>query len=139
MQHNQNPWASGTKRSHTAPDMPTSPPRPCSATGCPALVRGSTRYCAAHARAEQRRIDERRGSSTERGYDWTWRTRIRPAALAREPLCRMCNDEGRVTAACEVDHIDGNSRNNDPANLRPLCKRHHSQRTARDQAFGRKG
>lgn len=62
----------------------------------------------------------------------------RPAALAREPLCRMCKEHGLVTAATEVDHIDGNSRNNDPDNLRSLCKPCHSGRTARDQGFARR-
>lgn len=47
----------------------------------------------------------------------------------------MCQAEGRITAATQVDHIDGNSRNNDPANLRGLCASHHSSRTAKDQGF----
>jgi 5-methylcytosine-specific restriction protein A len=57
--------------------------------------------------------------------------------LADEPLCRMCIEQGLVTAAEEVDHIDGDSHNNDRGNLRPLCRACHLQRTARDQAFGK--
>jgi 5-methylcytosine-specific restriction protein A len=96
------------------------------------------RYCPKHLQATRKADDARRGTPEQRGYDWTWRTKIRPAALAREPLCRFCSAEGLVQAGEEVDHIDGNSRNNDPDNLRVLCRRHHSQRTARDQAWGRK-
>jgi 5-methylcytosine-specific restriction endonuclease McrA len=81
-------------------------------------------------------IDSRRGNSAARGYGHAWR-QTRLIVLGQEPLCRFCNEAGRLTAATEVDHIDGNSRNNVRDNLRPLCKPCHSQRTARDQAFGR--
>jgi 5-methylcytosine-specific restriction protein A len=85
-------------------------------------------------RERKARLDDRRGSSASRGYDHRWR-KIRLAVLADEPLCRMCHERGRITAAQEVDHIDGNSRNNERDNLRPLCKPCHSGRTARDQGF----
>lgn len=78
-------------------------------------------------------------SASKRGYDHKWREQIRPAALAREPLCRFCKANGRVVRAAEVDHIDGDSRNNRPDNLRSLCKPCHSARTARDQSFGGTG
>lgn len=87
--------------------------------------------------AERKRaFDLRRGSSSARGYDWRWR-KIRAVVLAEEPLCRFCSEQGYVVSAEEVDHIDGNSRNNDRANLRPLCRGCHSARTARDQGFAR--
>lgn len=81
--------------------------------------------------------DRRRGSAASRGYDARWR-KIRASVLAEEPLCRMCKAKGFVTAASEVDHIDGDAWNRKRDNLRPLCKPCHSSRTARDQAFGRK-
>lgn len=85
--------------------------------------------------------DQTRGSAASRGYDATWK-RLRLRILAAEPLCRFCAEEGRVTPAVDVDHIEGftsldDPRRLEPSNLRPLCKRHHSARTARDQAFGR--
>jgi uncharacterized protein YjhX (UPF0386 family) len=41
--------------------------RPCSTPGCPTLTAGGP--CEQHRRARQRDHDERRGTSTERGYD----------------------------------------------------------------------
>lgn len=77
----------------------------------------------------------RRESAAARGYDYHWRSVVRPRQLAKEPLCRFCEEKRRVVPATEVDHIDGNSRNNDPDNLRSLCHDCHSGRTARDQGF----
>ena len=94
-------------------------------------------YCPVHPRATRKTDDARRGTREERGYDWTWRTKIRPAVLAQEPLCRACSAKGLIVPATQVDHIDGNSRNNNADNLRPLCASCHSSRTARDQSWGR--
>jgi 5-methylcytosine-specific restriction protein A len=75
--------------------------------------------------------------SGSRRYPASWRV-VRIAHLRREPLCRFCAERGVVTAATEVDHIDGDRMNHVPANLRSACKPCHSRRTARDQAFGRR-
>ena len=118
--------------------MPSAPPRPCAETMCPALITGTEGRCPAHRKEKRRQVDERRGSREERGYGYEWRTYIRPSALAREPLCRFCAEVDRVKAADQVDHIDGNSSNNDPSNLRSLCRSCHSRHTAREQGFARK-
>jgi 5-methylcytosine-specific restriction protein A len=66
-------------------------------------------------------------------------TKIRRAALTREPLCRHCKAIGRVVAAQSIDHIivpNGDvtlQRSLD--NLMPLCHSHHSTKT-RNQAKG---
>lgn len=105
---------------------------PCREPGCPAAAmdRG---YCADHAQPARRlrylSYDRSRGTSSQRGYDARWR-RIRKLVLAERPLCVDCDRAGRVTMANEVHHIDYNSRNNNPANLMPLCKSCHSRRTA---------
>ena len=62
---------------------------------------------------------------------------MRAAFLAAHPFCCV---QGCGELAAEVDHIDGlgprGPRGYDPANLRAMCKSHHSQRTARDQPGG---
>ena len=77
-------------------------------------------------------------TTTERGYGWHWQ-QLRLVVLRDEPLCRFCHERGLTVAAQEVDHIDGDSHNNERDNLRPLCRLCHLQRTAKDQAFRRKG
>lgn len=55
--------------------------------------------------------------------------RIREAVLVRDGYrCRAC---GRLVVGrqAHVDHIDGNSHNNDPGNLQTLCQRGHSRKT----------
>ncbi len=54
-------------------------------------------------------------------YRWQ---RLRAAVLARDPLCRDCQQP-----ATDVDHDDGNPGNNDPANLVPRCHGCHSRKT----------
>ena len=60
----------------------------------------------------------------------TWRA-IRKAQLDREPLCRMCQAASRVTAASEVDHVDGDSWHNpaDGSNYQSLCHDCHSRKS----------
>lgn len=76
------------------------------------------------------RSPDRRGSAASRGYDATWR-RLRAAHLAQHPLCRFCEQAGRVTLATVVDHIDpfkgrDDPRRLDPKNLASLCATHHN-------------
>jgi|TARA_Y100000310_G_scaffold328330_1_gene396307 5-methylcytosine-specific restriction endonuclease McrA len=54
----------------------------------------------------------------------------------KEPLCRMCKEEGKTVLATMVDHIQ--SINNggskwDRANLQPLCHKHHSSKSTKDR------
>lgn len=84
---------------------------------------------------QTRQYDARRGSAHSRGYDRAW-TRLRNHFLAEHPLCRMCEEEGRVAAASEVDHrvpiaIDP-SRRLEWDNLDALCHEHHAVKTAED-------
>ena len=66
-----------------------------------------------------------------------WR-KLRAVHLAGEPLCRECAKADRVTAATDVDHIDGDDGNNAPSNLQSLCHACHSRKTAQENGgFGR--
>lgn len=113
------PWASG---------------RPCLAPGCPEVVTTSgLARCPAHQRAfERARFRALRPKTTAQGYGGRWQ-RLRAAYLRAFPDCAWCGAE-----ATEVDHVvslrDGGG--NDWQNLRPLCHRCHSRRTARDQPGG---
>ena len=53
--------------------------------------------------------------------------RIRKRILAEQPLCPICEIEGRVRAATEVDHIKPlwAGGDNSRANQQGLCTEHH--------------
>ena len=116
--------------------MPVRAPHAC-VPGCGARVEYPARRCEAHTREYHRRIDERRGSSSSRGYGVEWQ-RLRLSILALHPLCSWCRDAGLLVTATDVDHIvplaEGGT--NDDTNLRSLCKSCHSARTMRDQVNG---
>lgn len=59
--------------------MSLSVPRPCTAPGCPALVRGAGSKCERHAP----KYDDRRGTTFERGYD-VYHRRLRLLAFERD-------------------------------------------------------
>jgi len=118
--------------------LPTKPKHYCAVPGCPNLVDSGETYCPEHKRQTQKNVDARRGTSNQRGYDSTWR-RLRRMVLNREPLCRECLKEGRLTPATEVDHIIplASGGTNDLENLQPLCHSCHSRKTAKeDGGFG---
>lgn len=61
---------------------------------------------------------------------------MREAQLLRQPLCEHCLLDNKVTAAVDVDHINGRSdRAEDYTsdNLQSLCKSCHSKKTREEQ------
>ena len=80
-------------------------------------------------------LDKRRGGGAARGYDAAWQ-RLRLAFLAVNPLCRMCQAKGQVTAASVVDHVVpirlAPERRLDWSNLQSLCKPHHDRDKQRE-------
>lgn len=68
---------------------------------------------------------------TPRTYGGKW-MRIRAKVLRDEPLCRVCNGEGRITSATQVDHIVPLSMggNDDRSNLQPICDLCHDEKSA---------
>lgn len=117
--------------------MPDRAPHACPGCGATTSEKGRCANCRS---ARNRAIDERRGSSAERGYDADWK-RVRDSFLATNPLCAFCHERNVVTLAEVVDHIVPIAQSPrdrlDPRNLRSLCKMHHDQHTATEQSFGR--
>lgn len=112
--------------------------RPCRHPGCPSYAMHNSSMCPAHTRAKQRERD----TAHERGYSYKWH-QFRTQYLKENPLCLECLKAGLSTPATEVDHITPHNGNErlmwGEENLQPLCKRHHSQKTARyDGGFGRR-
>ena len=70
--------------------------------------------------------DERRGNSTQRGYDWNWR-RFRKWFLGRHPLCESV--EHCWKPAVEVHHVvricDSRADRLVESNCQSLCHYHH--------------
>lgn len=84
--------------------------------------------------APQRPRERGRNESGQWLYGRRWR-KARALFLSKHPLCLHCQAEGRVTAACEVDHIRPHRGDErlfwDESNWQGLCKPHHSAKTAR--------
>jgi 5-methylcytosine-specific restriction protein A len=107
--------------------LPTKNSRHCAFPGCPGYAEKG-QYCAAHAAAYNK---IHRDPERKKHYGRQWE-RLRTAFLSKHPLCRMCQEAGRLVPATEVHHIvplaDGGT--DDEANLMPLCKPCHSRFTA---------
>lgn len=120
--------------------MPRNAPKPCCKPGCGKLTHSGA-YCEGHASYQRKRSDERRGSSSKRGYNYQWQ-RVRLQHLRNEPLCRYCLAKGLVVEATVVDHIVPHKGDHDlfmdPDNHQSLCKSCHDVKTATlDGGFGR--
>ena len=109
--------------------MPHTPKRPCRYPGCPNLCENGT-YCEEHRKEWS--PEALRGCAAFRGYDSRWRA-ARKSYLQRNPLCKQCFDEGRLTPATVVDHIIPHRGDEklfwDEGNWQPLCKACHDRKT----------
>jgi 5-methylcytosine-specific restriction protein A len=110
--------------------MPQAAKRPCAHPGCGTLT--DTGRCAKHA-ADQY---QQRANSTQRMYNYRWQ-KASKAFLARHPLCVMCTDRGRVTAATIVDHITPHRGDPvlfwDETNWQGLCTHDHNSKKQREE------
>ena len=108
----------------------------CAQHGCPAIVPSGR--CPEHSKAK--RQHERRHYSGIPGvnYGRRWR-KIRARYLAMHPFCAHCPKDSLVFAA-EVDHIRPHEGNLelflDESNFQGLCRKHHSEKTAREVGLG---
>lgn len=116
--------------------MATRAVKPCRYPGCPELTRDG--WCDKHRPAPRK---HKRGQSLAY-HSWyakpIWTKRLRPDQLMREPFCRVCLAKGIRTPATVVDHVVPFRGDwtlfADPHNHQSLCKYHHDQKTAREQA-----
>lgn len=124
--------------------MAQKPLRPCRHPGCPELTREG--WCAKHKpRPPKRRVS----AEWHRLYNLpVWWDDLRPTQLLKEPWCRECakeypaDDPRHRTKASVVDHIKPHRGDmalfTDRNNLQSLCKRHHDQKTMRENCEERK-
>ena len=74
-----------------------------------------------------------------RWYDSAaWRKRARHQ-LRLQPICAMCEAEGRITAASVVDHVQPHRGDKNAfrlGQLQSLCKPHHDSAKKRDEIRG---
>ena len=116
--------------------MPLKPLSPCGYPACPAFAEVGERYCKAHKAKADKAEQDRRGTSTQRGYGARWQ-RLRLLVLARDPVCRQ---PGCGQLSVDVDHVVSKARGGTDLldNLQGLCHEHHSLKTAQeDGGFGR--
>ena len=104
----------------------------CAQQGCPALI--NERRCPEHKRAETRRYDQQRGSSSARGYGVRWR-KYRTWFLSQTANIFCATGCGQP--ATDVDHIKAVTGPNDPffyapTNHQALCHACHSRKTVGD-------
>lgn len=119
--------------------MPSKAPRPCTHPGCPELVTAGSR-CTQHQREQFKHktkvaMQDDRKRDDKRFYDSALWDRVRKQVLTKEPYCRECRRNKRLTLAEVVDHIDriqaGGSRLA-ASNLQPLCARCHDAKRGRE-------
>ena len=60
---------------------------------------------------------------------------LRKSILSKEPLCRICHNNGRYIQAEEIDHITPLHKggNNELDNLQPLCKPCHNKKSIEER------
>lgn len=78
-------------------------------------------------------------TAAQRGYDHRWR-KARAQFLRQHPLCRYCQEDGRIEPATVVDHIIPHRGDPelfwDQSNWQAVCKAHHDSTIAREEARG---
>ena len=116
--------------------MPSKPPRPCMVQGCRGFSTGNG-YCKEHQyihlekmAVRQKRVDDKRGQSQDRGYDWQWR-KVRRLKFLSNPLCEWCESKGIIKSAEEIHHIvsikEAPDKRLEIDNLQSLCKACHEK------------
>ena len=102
---------------------------------CRIIVTGPCPTCSTDHQAR----DRERGSAASRGYDAKWRKR-RAQYLKYHPVCVLCDQAAEVADHWPLSRREllaqGAEHPDSDEHLRPLCKRHHDQETAKNQPGG---
>ena len=106
--------------------MPSAPPRPCAQPRCPHL-----QPCPVHVRVAWRKVGQPppariRGRKLQR---------LRDELFTKQPLCVVCQAQGRVTIATIRDHVlnlAGGGADLE-ANTQALCVACHDLKTEREK------
>lgn len=107
------------------------PLKPCAMIGCPALVRGSERYCEKHKKEFEARAKRRQRERGNDKFGWFYKSKswreTRDLFLERHPLCQRCFSLGILQKAEHVHHIVPLSEGGDSSdeNLQALCSSCH--------------
>jgi 5-methylcytosine-specific restriction protein A len=95
--------------------MPTSPPN--------------------HKPQKAGKVHEARPNFRQRGYNYRW-DKLRGYFLHKNPLCKACMEQGKLTPATEVDHVIPHRGDQklfwNEANWAAMCKPCHSRKTAEE-------
>lgn len=106
------------------------PVRACRTIACPGTTATPEGYCDPCRAAYFAQADAARGTTTQRGYGFTWQRR-RERILHRDPFCCIC----RTRPSTEVDHVRPKAAGgSDHAhNLQGLCRYCHAKKTAAER------
>lgn len=114
--------------------MAVQPGTACRWPGCVEITKDPSGYCEQHKGQARRQynnaLDARRGSSRQRGYDWTWE-KFRRWFLQQpgNQYCYRCKQQGRMVLAKVVHHIAPIKERPDlrlvPSNCQALCFQCH--------------
>jgi hypothetical protein len=95
--------------------------RPCLDCGTP----GPGSRCEEHEAERLARVDLRRGTATQRGYDGRWK-RLSEKARKRQPFCLECHHIGSKNNPLTVHHLRWPATS--LADVEVLCQVHNNRR-----------
>ena len=98
----------------------------------PKLPKGKPKSWIANSKKKTRYAQKHTSENSSFYNSSAWR-KVRKAYFTMNPICKWCEEEGRVTTGQIVDHIieikdGGETLSLD--NLQTLCQVHHNQKTA---------